>query len=336
MAIKQTKAGRWLVDIEPVKGQRFRKTFDTKGEALRFEAYTKAKVYSPGWKPKKADNRRMSELIHVWHKYHGQTLRNGKRFHSRLLAICKFWRDPIARKITAEHFSRYRAYRLEDGISARTVNNDLGFVRSFFNVLIDAQVIDFDNPVSAVKALKYQEKELSFLSPEQILELLHHCAGSGNPHVIMLVQICLATGCRWSEAENLKQGSVKHNQLVFQGTKSFRVRSVPVSKELLADLRKHWKIHGDFTFSLSAFRRSLAKCSFTLPDGQASHILRHTFASHFVQQGGNLLVLQKILGHSTITTTMRYAHLAPGHLKEAVLLNPLFSFDTLSTPNWQA
>ncbi len=46
-------------------------------------------------------------------------------------------------------------------------------------------------------------------------------------------------------------------------------------------------------------------------------------ASHFMMNGGNILVLQKILGHSTIAMTMRYAHFAPDHLEDAVRLNPL-------------
>ncbi|MBK1752631.1 MAG: tyrosine-type recombinase/integrase, partial [Escherichia coli] len=50
---------------------------------------------------------------------------------------------------------------------------------------------------------------------------------------------------------------------------------------------------------------------------------RHTFASHFMMNGGNILVLQKILGHADITMTMRYAHFAPSHLEDAVRLNPL-------------
>jgi len=54
-----------------------------------------------------------------------------------------------------------------------------------------------------------------------------------------------------------------------------------------------------------------------------SHVLRHTFASHFVISGGNIVVLKDILGHSEITTTMRYSHLAPSHLTDAVKLNPL-------------
>ncbi len=48
------------------------------------------------------------------------------------------------------------------------------------------------------------------------------------------------------------------------------------------------------------------------------HALRHTFASHFVMSGGNILTLQKLLGHSSVAVTMKYAHLAPDFMKEEV------------------
>nr|WP_258189335.1 tyrosine-type recombinase/integrase [Stutzerimonas stutzeri] len=67
----------------------------------------------------------------------------------------------------------------------------------------------------------------------------------------------------------------------------------------------------------------MGRTSIVLPRGQASHALRHPFASHFIQNGGNILTLQKILGHSSLVMTMQYAHLAPEHLAEAVKLNPL-------------
>ncbi|WP_080090208.1 tyrosine-type recombinase/integrase, partial [Salmonella enterica] len=50
---------------------------------------------------------------------------------------------------------------------------------------------------------------------------------------------------------------------------------------------------------------------------------RHTFASHFMMNGGNILVLRDILGHSDIKMTMVYAHFSPEHLEDAVYKNPL-------------
>ncbi|AVO56329.1 integrase [Ectopseudomonas mendocina] len=77
--------------------------------------------------------------------------------------------------------------------------------------------------------------------------------------------------------------------------------------------------------AITSFRRALARTTIRLPKGQAAHSLRHTFASHFIQNGGNILTLQKILGHSSLAMTMRYAHLAPDHLQDAVRFGPLSS-----------
>jgi len=46
------------------------------------------------------------------------------------------------------------------------------------------------------------------------------------------------------------------------------------------------------------------------------HDMRHTFASHFMMKGGNILTLQRVLGHSTLAMTLRYAHLAPDFMKD--------------------
>ncbi|MEW4556976.1 tyrosine-type recombinase/integrase, partial [Vibrio cholerae] len=78
-----------------------------------------------------------------------------------------------------------------------------------------------------------------------------------------------------------------------------------------------------FVGSLAAFRAALSRADIELPAGQNTHVLRHTFASHYVMGGGNIVKLRYVLGHKEITTTMRYAHLAPDHLEDALRLNPL-------------
>ncbi|WP_407920684.1 tyrosine-type recombinase/integrase [Pseudomonas abyssi] len=99
--------------------------------------------------------------------------------------------------------------------------------------------------------------------------------------------------------------------ITFSGTKIGKVSSVPISADLQTLLLKHWRQHGPFTPAITSFRRALARTTIKLPKGQAAHVLRHTLASHFMQNGGNILTLQKILGHSTVVVTVRYAHLAP-------------------------
>lgn len=67
----------------------------------------------------------------------------------------------------------------------------------------------------------------------------------------------------------------------------------------------------------------LERADITLPKGQLTHICRHTFASHFVMNGGHILTLQKVFGHSDLKLTMRYAHLAPDYLNEFTDKGPL-------------
>lgn len=62
-----------------------------------------------------------------------------------------------------------------------------------------------------------------------------------------------------------------------------------------------------FKSSAAAFRSAIERCGIQLPDGQLTHVLRHTFASHFMMNGGNILTLQRILGYSSLAMTMKYA-----------------------------
>lgn len=70
----------------------------------------------------------------------------------------------------------------------------------------------------------------------------------------------------------------------------------------------------------------LALTYIELAEGQKTHVLRHTFASHFMMNGGNILELQRILCLSNHKRNYAYAHFSPDHLEDAVLLNPLAQY----------
>ena len=98
-------------------------------------------------------------------------------------------------------------------------------------------------------------------------------------------------------------------------TKSKRSRSVPVSCELYTRLLS--RLSGSsFNDSYSTFTRRLYESGIETPKGQRTHILRHTFASHFMINGGNIMTLQSVLGHSSLNMTMKYAHLAMNEVLE--------------------
>lgn len=331
MAIEQLPNGRWKVDVEPVKGRRFRKTLKTKAEALRFEATCRAKVIdSPEWAPKPKDRRRLSELFNRYYELHGHTLADSKRLKQVLANIARDLGDPIAVRFTADQFCTLRGKQLAAGTKGKTLNNRLGYVKSVFNELYRLGDIDYANPLAKVRPLRLQERPLSFLSQTQIAELLDAFDSYPNcRHLALIARVCLATGARWGEAQGLVPARVKNGAVTFANTKSRRTRTIPISPALERMLRDYFREHGPFPNCIRHFSRVLETTSISLPAGQATHVLRHTFASHFVMAGGNILTLQKILGHSSVTMTMRYAHLSPDHLQDALRLNPIF--DTLST-----
>lgn len=121
--------------------------------------------------------------------------------------------------------------------------------------------------------------------------------------------------------EGIVRKAVQNCRMSYTATNGRKNRTVPISKELYESLPndKKGRLFSDF---YGAFRSALERTGIELPAGQLIHVLRHTFASHFMMNDGNILVLQRVLGHTDIKMTMRYAHFAPDHLEDAVRLNP--------------
>ncbi len=318
---------KWLVYLRPwgANGKRIRKLFDTKIEATRFEKHVLGEAaQGKEWNPSKGDNRKFSQLVEVWFLGKGNTLKDGERRKRCLLDIAENINDPVAKSFKPSHWLDYQQIKRGNGISDKTLNNHLTYVNAVFNYLYKIEEIAYTNPLERIDQIKIDEVELSWLSVEQIEHLLTTIKEfSQNPHVLLITKICLATGARWGEAEGLKVNNVRNSSVTFNYTKGGKSRSIPLEKNLYDELMEHLDNWDFFSSSLSAFKRALIKSEIELPKGQASHVLRHSFASHFMMNGGNILTLQRIMGHSSITVTMRYAHLSPDHYQDAVKLNPL-------------
>jgi len=336
MPVRKLSDGQWVADFYTVDrsngkdGKRIRKKFSTKGEALAFENYTLQKIDDSPWLGEGKDVRRLSDLVHLWFDRHGITLNDGEKRKSSMLWAAECMGSPLATEFNAQLFTVYRAKRLEgefartkrvSKVSPRTLNLEHAYFLAVFNELKRLGEWKAPNPLENVRQFRTDESEMAFLAGEQINILLQECRNSSAKDLEMIVKICLATGARWSEAETLKRSQVAAGKVTFIKTKGKRNRTIPLSSELYESLPKRNGLL--FTPCYYAFRNALERAGIELPAGQLTHVLRHTFSSHFMMNGGNILVLQRALGHTDIKMTMRYAHFAPDHLEEVIKYNPL-------------
>lgn len=324
-----TKVGdKYLLDIWPGgrEGPRIRRKYATRKEAKVKEAeYVSLYAKAPTLFEK--DRRKLSSLVKLWYQLHGSTLKDHKYRYSRTLTLCQNLGDPLVYKFSAKDFAKYREKQLKRGKSKSTLNHELRYLRAVFSELIRLDHYRGDNPLSKIRTYKLPQSQLSYLTVDQLRVLLNACRESTNDHLYPVVLLAIATGARFSEANGLRRQNLLKDRVVFTDTKNGKNRVVPIRPALSRYLRmKAYPAPFDKLFASckGAFRKAVERSALDLPEGQLTHVLRHTFASHFVMNGGSLKVLQEVLGHEDIKTTMIYAHLAPDFL-ESVLDFGVFS-----------
>ncbi|WP_018918893.1 phage integrase [Vreelandella zhanjiangensis] len=324
MGIKRVKTG-WQVDCWPKGryGPRVRRTFKQQASAKRFEAKIMGLGASGEDIPElRRDKRRLRDLVEQWYEHHGHTLKSAPDRVRSLRKLTDALGNPLATKFTAQQWVEYRSERLKE-VKPNTINHEHTYLKAVFSELERLSLWPHGNPMQKIRKVRTDETEKGYLDQEQITLLLDHLRLHETEDCYFITVICLSTGARWSEAQSLRAENVRNDRIVFVGTKSGKTRTVPIAPSLAKQLRQRRKIGRLFGNRYKAFARAIKTLRIELPEGQLTHVLRHTFASHFMMNGGNILVLQQILGHQSITMTMRYAHFAPDHLEEAAKLNPL-------------
>ena len=292
--IKKRPDGKWVADIQPGGrlGKRMKRVFDTRTDAVAWLTRASAQLQaSPSWTDRPRDGRRLSNLIDIWFERHGRGLSSGEETKRALLYLSRLMQNPAALSITPALIAKTRGKRIESGLSQNSVNRELAYLRAMFSELARVGEWDHPNPVATIRPFRVQEQELAWLSVEQIATLLAATRrkGSQNPHTYLITKLCLSTGARWSEAEDLTIDRLQPGAVLFIETKGKRNRLLPISTQLEAELRAHHDQHGFnaegarrkeiFEPAWAAFRSAVKAAKIELPDGQLSHVLRHTFAS---------------------------------------------------------
>ena len=320
MTIKALEGGRYKVDIRPQgrAGKRVQRVFTKKADAIAFERNVMLTANNEEWRGESKDFRALSELFNIWWDYEGRNLTWGDKRKTTMLRVIKDMGDPAIYQMTSKFIGRYRSDRLHSGVKASSVNRELALLMGIFTTLAEIGECSPSNPIKSLPPLKEEKPEMSYLTTSEINRLLSSVTGDDWRITIL----CLSTGARWGEATQLKAENALHGRVTFTRTKNGKHRTVPISDEVM----KAIKTKGSgllFNVDYTDYRNILKQVKPDLPSGQAVHVLRHTFAAHFMINGGNILTLQKIMGHASIQQTMVYAHFAPDYLQEAISYNPL-------------
>ncbi len=230
------------------------------------------------------------------------------------------------------HIEKYKARKLTEGLSAKSINNHLTVLR---RSLRSAQEWDLARSYPVIKKLRTPPQKYDFLTPEECRQLVDAANGIWRDMIV----VALGTGLRFGEliALNWEDVDFTNRELtirqacvwgVIGSTKSNRIRHIPMSDSVRNTLYKMGRKNG-FVFADAGgnppkhhicITRLRAICRKAGLRKIGWHTLRHTFASHLAQRGANLSAVQGLLGHSDIRTTMRYAHINRAVLREAIAI----------------
>ncbi|MEM9357946.1 MAG: tyrosine-type recombinase/integrase [Pseudomonadota bacterium] len=233
--------------------------------------------------------------------------------------------------ITTLDIERYKAQQANRGLANKTINNELSILGK---CLRDAKKWHSLTAIPEITPLKVPPTNYLFLEEEEAARLLQHVHGIAYE----IVYVALKTGLRRGELQGLYWSDinltnrtliVRHNWCsvtqALLSPKGNRTRTIPLSNGVCDLLRRRHAsdgfvfAEGKTVFDAHNIGAQLASASAEAGLPKVTlHVLRHTFASQLAMKGVSVAVIQKLLGHTDIKTTMRYAHLSQNSLIEAV------------------
>lgn len=345
MALYQNKKNlKWKVEVW-FKGRRYAsQCFDTKALAQKFERDKLHEIESQALTGVQFTDHTYNEIYQFWYLN-----ASSRKRETSLVKDAQMHRDYVQpflgnlriSDIKSHAFEQIVAFMIRKGLTKASVNKVIQHFKAVFNHSFNNELIA-RNPAKGFKQLRLSHKEMDYFSQDEMDRLLTYTnqkyVGENRwKHVLYLT--LFLTGKRLGEALGLEWHQINfdknvivigqmwcalENKLVYT-TKGRRDRLIPLNSVLrqeLAAIRTFSK--GSFVFSNisgkpldpSHFRnrhweKDLAACGIRR---MRIHDTRHTYASLFMMSGGSLYELKEVLGHSSINTTERYAHLSNSHL----------------------
>ncbi len=225
------------------------------------------------------------------------------------------------------------AYLKSEGTDNRSINRKLSALRSFYKY---CQRLDSTspNPTVSISALKTRKRTAQFV-PES--DMVRHTAAPQDDFItlrnILIVELLYQTGMRRAELRSLTAENFDFNRLTVKITgKGNKQRLIPLTHSIIDLVSKYLALKearfpGNPDFLLSRTGKPISITSIhnivyqelgtiTTLDKRSPHILRHTFATHLLNNGAPLIAVKELLGHSSLAATQVYTHNSIAQLKK--------------------
>ncbi len=214
---------------------------------------------------------------------------------------------------------------MENKISPRSVNRKITTLKTFYKYLLRQSVVSI-NPMLKIQSPKTSKRLPVFVEKERMDKLLDNIEFGDDEDGIrnkLIIELFYATGVRLSELINLKQKNIDYHlcQIKVLGKRN-KERIIPISSYLLVLMDNYQRsktiINDDFFFTNKKGEKMYDKFVYrivnsylsqiTTIDKKSPHVLRHTFATHMLNNGADLNAIKELLGHANLSATQVYTH----------------------------
>jgi integrase/recombinase XerD len=234
-------------------------------------------------------------------------------------------------EVTRTDIERYFIYKMKeqqtpvDRATCATYQNQ---IRSFYNWMVDVKHMS-ENPCKGIGKITFTKKLPVYLEIHEINNLLD-VANAESPRDSMIIRFLFATGVRVSELTNVRKRDINWQTgaitVLGKGDKERKVIVMPEFMEVLREYCKGFKdeqkLFDYHTGTVQDDFRKLVKMS-GIQKHVTPHKMRHSFATHMLRGGTNIVLIQKFLGHTSLNTTQIYAHVSEDDQIQGIKNHPM-------------
>ena len=240
---------------------------------------------------------------------------------------------------TSEDLQNYVVYMQTIGKSNATISRSVASIKAFYKYLVKNKIIE-ENIAEELVAPKVEKKELTILTPKEVECLLEQPSSSdlkGQRDKAML-EVLYATGIRVTELISIKVSDVNLHSGYIKVKKKNKERTIPIGNVALKCLSEYIenvrplliKTEEEETLFINANGQKMTRQGFwkilkqykeqaKIEKDLTPHTIRHSFAVHLLQNGAEVKMVQEILGHTDVASTLMYTQMADMKLRDEYL-----------------